>query len=55
MPGERRWLYLCGANEVHGVKSEEESEAARAFVSFISQQHFCFHPHSKFTVGLIPS
>lgn len=25
------------------------------FVSFITQQHFCFQLHLKFTVGLIPS
>lgn len=53
---KRRWLHLCCVNEgEQDWKKVRGRERQRVFVSFITQQQFCFRGHLKLTACLISS
>lgn len=54
--GERRWLHLCCVNEgERDRKKVRGRKCQRVFVSFITQQQYCFWGHLKLTACLISS
>lgn len=53
---DRRWLHLCCVNEGEQDRQKVRGRNCQCvFVSFITQQQFCFRGHLKLTAGLISS